>query len=61
MRFTVLVDFYSEQFKSQYCKGLQYTIRQGNQALYNACIEWEKEGKIAFLSGMAVSEIQGSE
>jgi hypothetical protein len=49
VKFTPLVDFYSEDFASQYCKGLAYTVR--NEKLARAAKQWEREGKIKLSDG----------
>ena len=44
--FSPLKDFQSKEFKSTYCKGLVYTVRDGNDKLAAAVQTWLKEGKV---------------
>lgn len=46
MTFVALTDFYSDELKSQYCKGLTYTIRPDNNALAVQAKRWANDGKI---------------
>lgn len=47
MTFTPLIDFWSDEFQSNYCKGLFYTVR--NAKLAALADKWKNEGKIAFV------------
>ena len=53
-RFVANEDFYSPEFKSHYVKGLSYTIRTGNQKLFDIVHDkWIGEGKVSlFVSGI---------
>ena len=53
MKFTPLVDFRSEELKSEYCVGLSYTIR--TPRLAELAKQWEREGKIKFVNGASVA------
>lgn len=48
MDFTATKDFYSEELKSQYTKGLSYTARPENKKLLDLLPKWAKEGKIQY-------------
>lgn len=47
MIFTPLHDFWSDEFQSQYSKGLTYTAR--TPLLHYAVEQWVKEGKVAII------------
>jgi hypothetical protein len=53
MTFTPLCDFYCEEFKSEYCRGLSYTVR--NARLFELAKQWERDGKIKFTNGARVA------
>ena len=44
--FYPLVDFYSDEFETQYISGMRYSVREGNVRLYKAVTQWKKEGKV---------------
>lgn len=44
MEFTALKDFYSEETRSQYAKGMSYTAR--DDKLLKLLPKWREEGKI---------------
>jgi hypothetical protein len=46
MFFTPTKDFYSEGFRSQYCKDMVYRVRRGNDPLEAAVEEWRKSGLV---------------
>lgn len=46
MKFVPTVDFWSDEMKSQYCKGLSYTVRAGNDRLAAEVAKWRAEGKV---------------
>lgn len=48
MDFTATKDFYSEELKSQYAKGMSYTARSDNVKLLEVLPKWEREGKIVY-------------
>lgn len=50
MKFTALTDFYSEETKSQYVKGLGYSVRDPKSALAKLVPQWVAEGKIEIVS-----------
>ena len=39
-------DFFSEAFGSQYCKGLTYTLKPGNDRLARYLAEWVAKGMV---------------
>jgi len=45
-RFTAMQDFWSDETKSQYMKGLSYTVHDGNDKLAALVQRWTKEGKV---------------
>jgi hypothetical protein len=47
-RFTALKDFHSDVFRCDYCAGLSYTVRDGNDKLAAEASKWEAEGLIEF-------------
>jgi hypothetical protein len=51
-QFTPLLNFYSEDFGSHYCIGLNYTVR--TEKLADLAEKWEAEGKIKFIAGATV-------
>lgn len=55
-RFVALVDFFSEETKSQYCAGLSYTVREDK--LGSLVDRWVAEGKVQ-MGSSAPSEISG--
>ena len=46
MQFTPIKDFFSEEFQSQYCAGLSYTVRPEDQKLAALVPKWIEEGKV---------------
>jgi hypothetical protein len=55
--FTPTADFFSEETKSHYCKGLGYTARPG-EIVAEHVERWVSEGKVTF--GAAVAELAGA-
>lgn len=53
MKFRALQNFDCLVTKSQYVKGLVYTIRRGNTALASRARKWAAQGKITFIDGGA--------
>lgn len=52
IKFTPVVDFYSEEFSSQYVKGLYYTLRRDaalNEKLASCMETWLDEGSIVLV------------
>lgn len=49
--FVALTDFSSDEFKSQYLKGMSYKVRPGNEKLAKAVEQWIADGKVQ-LSGV---------
>lgn len=49
MIFVPLQDFFSDEAKSMYVRGLSYTIAPTNHALRRWATVWHKDGKIRFL------------
>lgn len=47
MQFTPNEDFLSDETKSQYLKGMTYTVRPGNEALSKLVMKWIKDGKVS--------------
>jgi hypothetical protein len=47
MQFTPTEDFFSEEMRSQYMKGLTYTVRPGDDALEKCVQKWMKDGKVS--------------
>ena len=49
MQFTALVDFWSDETRSQYCAGLSYTAHddEAHAKLRELVPQWIAEGKIA--------------
>jgi len=47
MRFTALQDFFSEETRSQYTKGLSYTVRPADKTLAELVPLWIEQGKVA--------------
>jgi hypothetical protein len=60
MRFTPTQDFWCEELKSQYAKGLTYTVHYPASRLAKYANRWLEEGKIEEVVGPA-SEISGSD
>lgn len=58
MQFTALEDFWSDELQSQYCKGLSYRVRPGDDRLAGLVPKWIAEGKIA--EGVVVTALGGS-
>lgn len=58
MDFTCLKNFYSEETKSEYVKGMNYTARLDNEKLLQLLPKWRDEGKIEF-GRPAAAEISG--
>lgn len=56
-QFTPTEDFYSEQFKSQYLVGLNYTVRDQDSPLHTAVQEWLEQGSVVL--GVAESVVDG--
>jgi hypothetical protein len=50
MRFMPTADFFSEEFASGYCAGLQYTVHDGNDKLAAAVQQWIDEGKVQLVT-----------
>ena len=46
MNFKPVRDFECEELKSIYCKGLSYTVRQGNDKLRALVAQLVKDGKV---------------
>ena len=46
MQFTPIKDFLSDEFQSQYCVGLSYTVRPEDQKLADLVPIWISEGKV---------------
>ena len=46
MQFTPIKDFYSDEFQSQYCAGLSYTVRPEDKKLADLVPVWIAEGKV---------------
>jgi hypothetical protein len=55
--FVALVDFWSEELQSQYCRGLFYTARSPDTKLTALLPKWQSEGKIAL--GGPAAQVQG--
>lgn len=49
LRFEALQDFFAEELQSQYCAGLQYTVRPGDTVLASLVDSWQSEGKVRVL------------
>lgn len=45
-RFRAREDFFSDEVRSQYCKGDVYSVRAGNDRLDRLCKQWQNEGKV---------------
>lgn len=58
-RFRVLANFSSEETKSDYCKGMEYTVRDGNDRLHNLVQGWIGEGKVEHAGTLATGQIEG--
>lgn len=61
MRFTALIDFFSEETRSQYTAGLSYTVRPGHPGhdKLAALVEiWLAEGKVRL--GGPEAEVTGN-
>jgi len=46
MQFTPLKNFFSPELKSEYCLGLSYTVRPGNELLASLLPEWVDSGLV---------------
>lgn len=46
MQLTPLKDFFSEEFQSQYCVGLSYTVRPQDTKLAALVPKWIADGKV---------------
>lgn len=57
MRFTALQDFFSEETKSQYVKGLSYTARPQDEVLLSLVPKWVTEGRVQL--GGPSAEVSG--
>ena len=44
--FEAVEDFFSEEFDSQYAKGLRYTIHPGNTKLATAVAKWIEQKRV---------------
>ena len=60
MRFRATEDFWCEELKSQYVKGLTYTVRYPGSRLAKYANRWLEEGKIEEVVGPAAT-ISGSD
>jgi hypothetical protein len=60
MRFRALDDFWCEELKSQYAKGLTYTVHYPTSRLARYANRWLEEGKIEEVIGSAAT-ISGSD
>jgi hypothetical protein len=56
--FTVIDDFHSEEFHSDYVAGLSYTAQDHDEKLLELIPKWLKEGKIR--EGGPVAEVTGT-
>ena len=57
-RFTAKQDFFSPETKSQYVKGLGYTVDDGNDKLAGLVKQWLKEGKVEL--GGPAAKVKGA-
>ena len=46
MQFTPLKNFHDDDLRSDYCVGLSYTVRPGNERLATKVEKWLAEGKV---------------
>ena len=60
VRFTPIEDFWCEELKSQYAKGLTYTVHYPTSRLAKYANRWLEEGKIEKVVGPAAT-ISGSD
>lgn len=64
MQFTALQDFWCEELKSQYTKGMTYTVRAGNDRLAQFVTKWLAAGKVtlgaAAVAATTDAEVRGS-
>ena len=47
--FVARQDFDAPETKSTYCKGMKYSVREGNEALIQHVDNWVEEGKAQWL------------
>lgn len=59
LQFVALVDFHSEETRSQYVKGLSYKVRPGNEKLRALAEQWQRDGKVVFNAILAQSGALG--
>ena len=57
--FTPTQDFFSEDTRSQYVRGLNYTVRDGNEKLHALVAQWMTDGKVR-LGTAAPSDTAGA-
>ena len=48
-RFRCMEDFFSTETKSQYVKGLTYSVRDGNEKLHKLVQDWSGQHKVEVL------------
>ena len=63
MQFTPIKDFFSNEFQSQYCVGLSYTVRPEDQKLADLVPIWIAEGKVKLgvpEAALAEAKVAGS-
>ncbi len=48
-KFRALKDFWSDAFQSQYVVNGVYSVRQGNEKLAEAVVQWIPQGKVEIL------------
>jgi hypothetical protein len=60
LEFVPLQDFVSEDFGSTYVAGLRYTIKHGNDRLWEAAQVWEKRGLIRFIEVHEPAALRGA-
>jgi hypothetical protein len=57
MRFVIVEDFWSDELQSQYCAGLSYEAKEGDDKLLALVPQWIAAGKAR--EGGPVTEVKG--
>lgn len=55
--FIALEDFKDDELRSEYCRGLSYSVRDGNEVLAKKAEAWAQRGLIRWAAGG--SSVQG--